>query len=252
MDSVDYLNPLHITDAWSVYGNAGAIEDLGTFNYYWPGAGYGHVWLSALPDRHAKITTNSCRLFIEGPLGVKTVGTTTSSGSYYYKLLSALDGQYGSYQDGILEPGWNELRLYAQRSSGWAGNFGTGAINLITIPYPVPNCTISPLGGRAPLTVQLEDTTLYLDSAVTGRYGVFLYRVVRGGSLYSEYYNHNQTVVLGLPGIYKVQIWASNDNGGTSKSEIQYINVLSDRRRAAAWVAGARFSGSVAGEIRGI
>jgi len=244
-ESVDYLNPLFICEEESRSGPPGEVVDLGTFSYFWDGT--GQVWLSSRPDGHDGITFHTSYSFIDvdGPLGRKSFFAE----SIYIPprgTRCCLTGNYGNeYNDQvfygcILEPGWNEISVQARNRTNSYGSFGTSAIYVITIPYPEPSFTASPLSGLAPLTVQLTDTSLYIDSAVCGRYSSYRYRIYDyNGYSNSIYGSKNPTVTFEGPGVYGIVLVVANDNGGHQIfTRDPCIHVLRDRtrQRRAAWM----------------
>lgn len=225
----EYLNPVEICgEAWSRGASPREAVVLGTVPYTWDGT--GHVWLSSRPDGLYPISCDDI-ISVETSLGV---GNWLWMGKPIFPSLTKRTDAGGGQP--FLVPGLNEITVTI-KNDGYYGSIGSSPIYVVRVPNAVPDFTVSPRSGPAPLTVQIIDTSLYMDPSLCMRYSE-RYWVV-GGSNGFSYYSTEQDLLLTLeaPGLYWVRRYASNSNGG-GFSKLDYIRVLPppSRRRRAAWM----------------
>lgn len=218
----EYLNPVEICgEEWS--RAAGPLEAvvLATVTYTWDGT--GQVWLSSRPDGLYPISCDDV-IYVETSSGVKAC-----EGGFLNLSLYTVEGR------SILVPGLNEITVTV-KNGYYHGGIGSSPIYVVRVPYAVPDFTVSPRSGTAPLTVQIIDTSLYMDPSLCMRYSERRWAVYSSNGF--DYSSYEQDLLLTLdPGLYWVRRFASNSNGG-GNSKLDYIRVLPppSRRRRAAWM----------------
>lgn len=221
----EYLNPVEICgEAWSRGASPLEAVVFATVTYTWDGT--GQVWLSSRPDGLYPISCDDV-IYVETSSGVKIW-----SGNSIFPNLSL----YTEEGQPILVPGLNEITVTV-KNGVYSGSMGSSPIYVVRVPYAVPDFTISPRSGTAPLTVQLIDTSLYMDPSLCMLYSESTWMVDGPNGFW--YYSNSPEVVLTLeaPGLYSVRRYVSNSNGGGG-SKRDYIRVLPppSRRRRAAWM----------------
>lgn len=226
----EYLNPVEICgEAWSRGASPREAVVLATVAYTWDGT--GHVWLSSRPDGLYPISFDDY-IYVETSSGV---GNWMWSGKPIFPSLTKRTDAGGGQP--FLVPGLNEITVTI-KNDGYYGSIGSSPIYVVRVPNAVPDFTASPRSGTAPLTVQLIDTSLYMDPSLCMRYSERAWRVT--GSNGFRWYSKEQDPLLTLeaPGLYSVWRYASNSNGGGFYSKPKYIRVLPppSRRRRAAWL----------------
>ena len=219
----EYLNPVEICgEEWSRAAVPREAVVLATVTYTWDGT--GQVWLSSRPDGLYPISCDDA-IYVETSSGAKACG-----GGFLNLSLYTVEGR------SILVPGLNEITVTVKNGYDH-GSIGSSPIYVVRVPYAVPDFTVSPRSGTAPLTVQLKDTSLYIDPSLCMRYSENRWAIYSSNGFNYSSYEQDLLLTFLDPGLYWVRRFANNSNGG-GNSKLDSILVLPPppRRRRAAWM----------------